>query len=342
MQRRHFLRLATALAPALGFPQLLLGQKTDSARPVSGPDGFRYEWQHDWAQLPAGHKFGGATHGCAIDSEGLVYISHQGGPGSVFVFSPDGKFIRSMAPQHQGAGHGIDIRREHGEDFIYLSPNNGLKATKMNLKGEVLWESGPPPESHCYDKGAKFNSTNISFTPDGGWHVGDGYGSSFIHRYDKNGLYVSTMGGTGTEPGKFKTPHGHWFDDRDGIPKIVVCDRSNSRLQAMTLDGQLLKVVPDIDRPASIDIQDSLLLCTEVFIGRMVFLDANLNVLARLGDEPEWNKFVGTSAGLRGRPADWKAGKMVHPHDATFDKEGNILVVEWVDGGRVTKLKKVA
>ena len=30
------------------------------------------------------------------------------------------------------------------------------------------------------------------------------------------------------------------------------------------------------------------------------------------------------------------------PHDACFDKDGNIFVVEWVQTGRVTLLKKVA
>jgi hypothetical protein len=34
-------------------------------------------------------------------------------------------------------------------------------------------------------------------------------------------------------------------------------------------------------------------------------------------------------------------GKFVCPHSACFDHEGNIFVVEWVEVGRVTKLKKV-
>ena len=45
---------------------------------------------------------------------------------------------------------------------------------------------------------------------------------------------------------------------------------------------------------------------------------------------------------VRSDPSRWKAGKFVHPHDACFDKDGNIFVVEWVDAGRITKLKKVS
>jgi hypothetical protein len=35
-------------------------------------------------------------------------------------------------------------------------------------------------------------------------------------------------------------------------------------------------------------------------------------------------------------------GKFVAPHSAYFDHEGNIFVVEWVEVGRVTKLRKLA
>ena len=34
-------------------------------------------------------------------------------------------------------------------------------------------------------------------------------------------------------------------------------------------------------------------------------------------------------------------GQFVAPHGATFDKDGNIFVAEWVEIGRVTKLRRV-
>jgi len=37
----------------------------------------------------------------------------------------------------------------------------------------------------------------------------------------------------------------------------------------------------------------------------------------------------------------WQDGKFVHPHDACFDKDGNIFVAEWVERGRVTKLRRL-
>jgi hypothetical protein len=44
---------------------------------------------------------------------------------------------------------------------------------------------------------------------------------------------------------------------------------------------------------------------------------------------------------MRGQRDQWLPGKFIHPHDACFDSEGNIFVTEWVDTGRVTKLRKL-
>ena len=45
---------------------------------------------------------------------------------------------------------------------------------------------------------------------------------------------------------------------------------------------------------------------------------------------------------IRTQPKEWSAGKFIHPHDACFDAKGNIIVAEWVQGGRISMLKKVA
>ena len=45
---------------------------------------------------------------------------------------------------------------------------------------------------------------------------------------------------------------------------------------------------------------------------------------------------------MRSHPEQWEPGRFVHPHDACYDHDGNIFVVEWVATGRVSKLVKVA
>lgn len=57
-----------------------------------------------------------------------------------------------------------------------------------------------------------------------------------------------------------------------------------------------------------------------------------------MGEDP-----TGTWQHLRTQPRQrFTPGKFVSPHSACFDYDGNIFVVEWVDGGRVPKLKKIA
>ena len=70
----------------------------------------------------------------------------------------------------------------------------------------------------------------------------------------------------------------------------------------------------------------------------MTLIDRNNQVIEHLGDsnDPNWNN------PLRTRPRDeFIPGRFICPHGACFDHLGNIFVVEWVEVGRVTKLRKV-
>jgi hypothetical protein len=250
--RRTFLKATAvaAAAAAVSGPFIHAEDKSGSKNVVIGEGEFKYECLHDWGMenLPKGAGYGNASHGVTIDSAGLVYITHHGNPGSIFVFDPDGKFVKSLGDFHmlnnEGSGHGIDIRKEGSEEFLYLSADNtALDFAKMNLKGELVWRRGRKElhaDSGKYPEGAAYRPTNISFSHDGGYFLGDGYGSNLIHQYDKNDKYVRTIGGTGAGEGQFQTPHGQWLDARDGTPKLVVADRANKRLQWFDMDGKYL------------------------------------------------------------------------------------------------------
>ncbi|MEO2091366.1 MAG: peptidase, partial [Gemmataceae bacterium] len=65
-------------------------------------------------------------------------------------------------------------------------------------------------------------------------------------------------------------------------------------------------------------------------------------VIAQLGDDEAWRERVlDKKEKMRASPDKWEATKFIHPHDAAFDHDGNIMVVEWVSTGRVSFLKKV-
>ena len=357
--RRKFLTTTSSVSvalPALTGPLILNAQnKSGTREPVVGSGEHTYRVIHHWGRqsLPSTHHYGNASHGVCVDSQGNVYITHTGTPDSVYVFDSDGQFIRSLAGFHSvkkgdsttSSGHGIDIRREGSEEFIYLSASYAKKSfAKMSLKGELVWTRDRDQifEHAGFAGKAKlgFRPTNISFRPDGGYYLGDGYGSAYLYHYDANDNFVRAIGGFGQQNGQFRTPHGQWLDTRDGNPKLVVADRANSRLQWFDMKGNHLRTQNGFLFPADIDSQGDLLLVPDLH-ARITILDAENKPLAQLGDDEAWrNRVLDKKEAMRTSPQKWIPGKFIHPHDACFDSQGNILVTEWVRGGRVSKLIK--
>lgn len=358
ISRRRF--IATAATAAVVAPNLLTAQKSDSQL-VIGAGGYHYEVIHDWAQLPDRYSWQ-TTHNVAIDADGLLYVIHEGRENlkdhpSIFVFDPKGRFIRAFGNQFQGGGHGLEVRTEGREQFLYVTGYQQLKNfAKLTLKGELVWEKRAPMDSGLYPKGEDvkpvkrwgrdaFMPTNFAFMDDGGFFLADGYGSFRIHRYTKSGQWISQFGEPGTGPGQFNTPHGIWIDDRAGRePSVVVADRANKRLQWFTFEGKHLKTLDGFILPANIDTHKDVMLVPDLS-ARITLLDKNNNVIVHLGEDPDWRAQV-LKDGMKLRSAEkgegWVAGKFLHPHDACFDKHGNIFVAEWVNTGRITKLRKLS
>ena len=350
--RREFLQAAgaataSAVAATISGPCFVHASDKAGSRPaIVGEGDHRYACDHRFGQLPD-HVRWGDTHGVCIDQEGLIYVkhrSHEKDPvDAIVVFDPKGRFVRSFGKEYHGGGHGIDIRTEGGEQFLYLSDVKHGIVARSTLKGEQLWSAGRPVESGKYDDPkARYSPTNIAFSPDGGIFVGDGYGSHYIHHYSAEGKYLSTFGGPGDGKGQLKTPHGLWLDDRgsDG-PSLIVADRANARLQYFSLDGVHQSFLNDVSFPADIDIQGEILLVPDLH-ARVSLFDGDNQLLTHLGYDADWTKQVLAGFKLRREPQKWVDGRFIHPHDACFDSEGNIFVTEWVPTGRVSKLTRLA
>lgn len=356
LSRRQFLATtAAASAATLAAPAVLTASNTDAAITV-GAGAYRYEALHQWAQLPDKFQWQ-TTHGVAVDRDGQLYVIHEGHADkkdhpAIFVFDPAGRYVRSFGSQFQGGGHGLEVREENGEQFLYVCAYQHLKTfAKLTLKGEVVWQKFAPMKAGMYAANEdtqpqkvwgrdRFLPTNFAFLDDGGFLLSDGYGSYYIHRYDKDGNWQSCFGGPGAGRGKFDTPHGLWIDARPGRqPAVVVADRAHHALQYLSLTGEHQETLTGFGLPANMSTWRDLLVVPELF-GCVSLLDQQNKVVARLGDDAER---IRTDKGfaIRGNPQAWTPGRFVHPHDACFDQDGNIYVAEWVATGRVTKLRKV-
>jgi len=363
MKRRRFVK-TSALASLSTFS--ISGASKSSAAAeanqrsgvVVGEGEHRYEVIHDWPMLPAKYNWQ-ITHNVAIDRDGFVYVIHEGqleqpDHPAIFVFDPEGKFVRGFGQSIQGGGHGLEVRDEDGEQFLYVTAYLTHKYfVKMTLTGEIVWEKHAPMESGIYVPGEdkdhervfardRFQPTNFAFLDDGGFLLADGYGGHVIHRYDKDDHYVSTIGKPGKGDGEFALPHGLWIDKRgEGEPLLVVADRSNGRVQWLKLDGTHVRTDNDFIMPANVDALGDLLLIPDLS-ARITLVEKD-GSLVHLGEDSEWRKeVVKDNKAMRRNPAGWRAGKFVHPHDACFAPNGDIYVAEWVATGRISKLRKVS
>ncbi|CAG0968764.1 hypothetical protein PHYC_01126 [Phycisphaerales bacterium] len=347
ISRRAFLGASAGL---LAAPTVLASAKWRTGNPVVGSGEHTYECIHDWAKAPSNIAFGN-THGVCVTRDGRLIVKHTVHASSssadcVCIFDPDGKFISSWGSEFRGGAHGLLLSQEGNTEYLHLADCNRGVVVKSDLDGKEVWRRTCPMESGLYNAQAEYKPTNIAIVPSnppagaswaalaGHLFISDGYGKNWIHHYDAKANYLGSFGGPGKERGQVACPHGIFLDTRAPEPRLVVADRSNRRLQYFSLDGRHLAfVTAEMRSPCHFDQRGQLLLVPDLE-ARVTLLDADDKLVVHLGD--------GENFGLRDKPRDqFIPGKFIAPHSACFDHDGNIFVVEWVEVGRVTKLRKV-
>ena len=331
--------LATGVAPRV----LRAEDRADGKARVYGTGEHTYEVIDNWAKRPE-NKPWGDTHMVQELADGRILIHHNG-PESVHVYDPDGKFIEAWGDEFKGAAHGMDLRKEGNEEFLYFAPTGQHRVVKTNLKGEKVLELGVPKEAKnaqgepCYPNPNRYVPTFIAFAPEGDFYVADGYGNSYVHRYNIKGEYQSTFGGKGKADGQLDCPHGIYCDTRDPAqPTILVADRSNHRLQWFTLDGKHVKTTTeDLRDPCHFDVRGTDLLIPDLK-GRISIFNKDNQLIVHLGDNPD----IPERRNHGVKKEQLTPGDFCTPHGACWDSQGNIYVAEWLPYGRVTKLRRVS
>jgi hypothetical protein len=130
-------------------------------------------------------------------------------------------------------------------------------------------------------------------------------------------------------------PHGNWIDTRNpNNPMLLIADRGNRRIVRYTLDDRPVDVVEGTTQPCHFHQYKDLLVVPD--LASRVHLVTMDNRVITIGEGENPNNLRTTQ-----NRADFRPGRFVAPHGACFDKDGNIFVVEWVEIGRVTKLRRV-
>lgn len=311
-----------------------------------GEGDFRYRWTEEWAALPRNQKTreNGRTHGVAVTRDQQVVVFAQTAPAVLF-FDNKGQLVRSWGDRFPGA-HGLTLIEEEGEERLWLTDHDTGEVSKTTLDGELLMTiEAPSVRSDEF-----YKPTWAAVAPESSdIYVADGYGTNVIRIYDKNGHYQGEL--TGEEgPGRFARPHGIAFSTKG---ELWITDRRRKRVLVYDNRGNCLRYRDGLTHsPCSFAFDHSLVFVPELF-GSLKVLTAGLELVAELGANTEvrppggWkDKEAWGWPELEGWPdlkgtTKVQAGRFISPHDVAVASNGDLYVVEWIVGGRITRLAKI-
>lgn len=286
---------------------------------------------------PDGTATIGDSHGdIAVSPKGEIYVSVQGGAHSgIQVYGADGHYLRNV-PGAQTDFHGFII----ANGKIYGVSRLTQHIVVMQLDGRTVLDIpartaiADAYQEHAAGKPAT-NITGIAVAPNGDIYVTDGYGTDYIHRFDKTGRYLASFGGK-AEPYGFNTCHKIAVDTRFKPARLLCTDRRHNRIVAMGLDGKLQGVVAENLRlPSAMSLYKDELAVGELD-GRITILDKAGKVTATIGQ----NDTADQTKSNKATPGIWQPDKFYAVHGVTYDKQGNLLVTEFNQFGRMTRIEK--
>jgi sugar lactone lactonase YvrE len=228
----------------------------------------------------------GASSSVTFDAKGHLWVLSRGTQ-AITEFDENGKFIRSFGEGLFTRSHGLRIDKEGN---IWTTDVGAHTVMKLSPQGQVLMTLGTKGKAGEWNEAAGtqlFNEPNdIVFAPNGDFFVSQGHspgagkGDPRVLKFDKNGKFIKTWGGKGTEPGKFDVAHGMAIDAK-GL--LWVTDRENQRLQVFDQDGKFVREIKYAGLPCALDIGGQNIYMVNGFAGQVLKMDLDGKVLAAIG-----------------------------------------------------------
>jgi hypothetical protein len=135
---------------------------------------------------------------------------------------------------------------------------------------------------------------------------------------------------------QMNNPHGNMVDLRDPAkPILLVADRGHGRIVRYTLDDKPVDIIEGTRQPCHFHEHNGNVVVPDLS-GPVHVLDKDNKIVVSMGQG------TGNPPRTTDDRSKFIPGQFVNPHGAIFDHNGNIFVAEWVEIGRVTKLRKVA
>lgn len=313
-----------------------------------------YQWLENWARIPDSDsgRANGRTHGVCVAADGRVIVFHQADNGLV-TYDPDGRLMSAVGGTRWHGAHGMTLVTEGKTQYLWLVDQASCEIAKVTLDGETV-QTLKRADHPAYfgDKKKNYCPTWAAQNPlNGDIWVGDGYGSSLVHRYTRGGDYIATIDGASGAAGAFREPHGVNFRiGKGGGAELWVTDRANHRIQVFDGNGNYLRSSLTCHSPCCFDFLGDQVIVPELFTGIKVIDAESLALVVEVGASEEVGPRPDGAWWPPVAPAGWPnlagtphvhAGAFNSPHGGCFAPNGDIYVVEWIVGGRITKLKKL-
>ena len=171
--------------------------------------------------------------GCAVDSQGHVYLSDQE-LHQVSVYDESGGFLYKFggAGADEGMFNTPSSLAFDSQDNLYVSDTYNHRIQKLTSKGRfqlAFGSEGDGPEQLNLPWG-------LTADPTGTVYVAD-WGNDRIQKYSPDGKHLASYGTSGTNDGEFHRPSSVAVDG-DGY--IYVADWGNERLQVLDPHGKFV------------------------------------------------------------------------------------------------------
>jgi hypothetical protein len=297
---------------------------------IIGHGDFRYKVDAKWGELNRDKHPVKDCHEMVQDQSGRIILLTNDTRNNVLIYNRAGKLLSSWGNSFPGA-HGLTLKNEGGEDFLYLTDTELGEVIKTTLAGRVVLRIPDPVLKNDDQQIRPFSPTETAVAENGDIYVADGYGSQYIYVYDQQGNLKQEFGGPGPGEDQFYNAHGITIDERDGLPKLLITAREKNQLKYFDLAGNYLST---IDLPGAY-ICRPVIHRTEVYLatiwsndkadnsGFISILDSNNQLVSAPGGrEPRYNN------GQLERMSQ-SLSLFKHPHDVCIDADDNLYIPQW-------------
>lgn len=340
ISRRAFLKDVAVASAALSFPTSLF-TNSDNKDLILGHGDFRYKVDMNWGTLDKNKFPVKDCHEMVYTKDGHILMLTNDIRNNIIKYTKDGKLIGTWGNEYPG-GHGLTIKDEGGEEFLYLTDTERNEVIKTTIDGRVVLTIGAPRDLESFVESTNFKPTETAISENGDIYIADGYGSQLILVYGQDGKLKNYFGGRGADEDKFFNAHGIAIDTRFGKEKILVTARQKNQLKYFTPQGKF---------ESTIDLGGAFI-CRPVIKGDNIYLatiwsgdgSENTGFVSILNKE---NKLVSAPGGNQPIYKGVSLSTMYqtlevfqHPHDVCIDEDENVYVCQW-NAGQTYPIKLV-